>query len=71
MTLKEDDENIIIELSFFKNRYIELFETNNENLSNNIKDKYNELINNYNCFNTKYDPKSVWEKKNFKKKIAR
>ena len=50
---------IKIELSIFKDLYAKNQNINNENLQK----KANDLINNYNCFISNYDAKSLWEKK--------
>ena len=50
---------IKIPLSVFKEVYENHKDFNNEVLSK----KANDLINNYNCFVSNYDAKSLWEKK--------
>ena len=59
-------EDIII---INKEVFHEILLNNNLKIPENILKKYNELIKNNNCFNSKYDPKSVWEKKKAKNKI--
>ncbi len=61
-----DIEDIII---INKAVFHEILLNNNLKIPENILKKYNELIKNNNCFNCKYDPKSVWEKKKAKTKI--
>lgn len=61
-----DIEDIII---INKTVFHEILLNNNLKIPENILKKYNELIKNNNCFNCKYDPKSVWEKKKAKTKI--
>ena len=61
-----DIEDIII---INKEVFHEILLNNNLKIPENILKKYNELIKNNNCFNSKYDPKSVWEKKKAKNKI--
>lgn len=60
-----DDDIIKIDLSEFKKKLTEL---NNLDIvfPANILEKKKNLIETYNCFNIKYDPRSVWEKKKFK-----
>ena len=50
---------IKIPLAIFKNLYETNIDINNENLQK----KANDLINNFNCFISNYDAKSLWEKK--------
>lgn len=61
-----DIEDIII---INKTVFHEILLNNNLKIPENILKKYNEIIKNNNCFNSKYDPKSVWEKKKAKTKI--
>ena len=61
-----NNDIIKIDILLFREKLNELEKEEILDISENIKRKYNELIKNYNCFNTKYDPKSVWEKKKYK-----
>jgi len=62
-----DNEKIIkIDLEIFKVKLKEYECDNDFQVSESIINKYNDLKKTYNCFNIKYDPKSVWEKKKYK-----
>lgn len=63
-----NNENIKIDLEIFKDKLIEYEQDNDLEVSESIINKYNELKKTYHCFNIKYDPKSVWEKKKHKTK---
>ena len=64
MNANELEEDIIkIDLKEFKNKLNEY----DNNIPENIKKKYCELIKSYSCFTNRYDAKSIWEKKKFKK----
>lgn len=69
MNIIEDNEDeyeiIKIDLQIFKEE-LKKYKENKNIIPNNIQLKYNEIVSNYNCFNLKYDPKSVWEKKRYK-----
>jgi len=62
----DDKENIKIDIDIFKEKLKEFEKKDDLIISESIIDKYNELLKTYNCFTTKYDPKSVWEKKKYK-----
>jgi len=67
--LEEDDKsNIKIDIEIFKKKLKEFENRDDLVISKSITNKYDELIKTYNCFNMKYDPKSVWEKKRHKTK---
>jgi hypothetical protein len=55
----EDLGIIKINYEVFRNTYDKL----NSPISENIINKANELIDNYNCFSNNYDARSLWEKK--------
>jgi hypothetical protein len=55
----EDLGIIKINYEVFRNTYDKL----NSPISENIVNKANELIDNYNCFSNNYDARSLWEKK--------
>jgi len=58
------NDNIIkIDFSYFLDKY-----KNVKNIPENITNKVDELEKNFNCFNSLYDPKMIWVKKNFIKK---
>lgn len=64
MNANELEEDIIkIDLKEFKNKLNEY----DNNIPENIKKKYCELIKTYSCFTYRYDAKSIWEKKKLKK----
>lgn len=58
-----NDSIIKIDISYFQDRY-----NNIVDIPENIKNKVEELNNNYSCFKSYYDPKMIWVKKNFNKK---
>lgn len=58
----EDLGFIKIEYNVFKD-YLNNFNQSQIVISENIVNKANELINNYNCFVSNYDARSLWEKK--------
>lgn len=60
----EEEELGIIKINYdvFKN-CLENFNSSNVIISENIVNKANDLINNYNCFISNYDARSLWEKK--------
>jgi len=58
----EDLGFIKIEYNVFKD-YLNNFNQSQIIISENIVNKANELINNYNCFVSNYDARSLWEKK--------
>ena len=58
-----DDSIIKIDFSLFEEKYHEIQE-----IPDNIIKKSEELKNNYDCFNSYYDPKMIWMKKNYVKK---
>jgi hypothetical protein len=58
-----NDSIIKIDISYFQDRY-----NNIVDIPENIKNKVEELNNNYGCFKSYYDPKMIWVKKNFNKK---
>ena len=60
------ENNIKIDINIFKEKLIEFEKEKDLIISELITNKYHELLKNYNCFTTKYDPKSVWEKKKYK-----
>lgn len=68
MLHEDDNSNIKIDIEIFKKKLKEFENRDDLNISNSIIKKYHELIKTYNCFNMKYDPKSVWEKKKHKSK---
>ena len=58
------NDNIIkIDIAYFQNRYDQI-----EEIPENIKNKAIDLIENYNCFKSYYDPKMIWAKKVYNKK---
>ena len=58
------NDNIIkIDIAYFQNRYDQIGE-----IPENIKNKAIDLIENYNCFKSYYDPKMIWAKKVYNKK---
>ena len=58
----EDIGLVKINYSIFKNCLCN-FNLSNTIISDNIVNKANELVNNYNCFVSNYDARSLWEKK--------
>jgi len=63
MTNENEDLGFIkIEYDIFKD-YLNNFNQSQIVISENIVNKANELINNYNCFISNYDARSLWEKK--------
>lgn len=58
----EDIGLVKINYSIFKN-CLSNFNVSNTIISDNIVNKANELVNNYNCFVSNYDARSLWEKK--------
>jgi hypothetical protein len=63
MTNENEDLGFIkIEYDIFKD-YLNNFNESQIVISENIVNKANELINNYNCFVSNYDARSLWEKK--------
>jgi hypothetical protein len=58
----EDLGFIKIEYNVFKD-HLNNFNQSQIVISENIVNKANELINNYNCFVSNYDARSLWEKK--------
>lgn len=58
-----DDSIIKIDFSYFENKYNEL-----DKIPENIMNKSEDLKKNYDCFNSYYDPKMIWMKKNYVKK---
>lgn len=64
MNANELEEDIIkIDLKEFKNKLNHY----DNNIPENIKKKYYEIIKTYSCFTYRYDAKSIWEKKKLKK----
>ena len=61
-TENEDIGLVKINYDVFK-KYLHNFTNTNTIISDNIVNKANELINNYNCFVSTYDARSLWEKK--------
>lgn len=61
-TENEDLGFIKINFDTFKNN-LDNFNRSQIIISDNIANKANELINNYNCFVSNYDARSLWEKK--------
>jgi hypothetical protein len=60
----ENEELDLVKINYdtFK-KCLNNFNSTNIVISDNIVNKANELINNYNCFVSTYDAKSLWEKK--------
>lgn len=61
-----DCNNDLEDLGIIKVKYNifqKTFETFNSSISENIINKANELVDNYNCFSNNYDARSLWEKK--------
>jgi len=63
----ENQENKETDLGYIKlpiEKFFEIFEKKkNEEINENLGKKTSDLINNYNCFVSNYDAKSLWEKK--------
>jgi hypothetical protein len=59
----ENNDLGFIKISLYKFQEIYMNEEKKESLNENLEKKANELINNYNCFVSNYDAKSLWEKK--------
>ena len=64
MTTTENEEIGLVKIDYdvFK-KCLNDFNSTNVIISDNIVNKANELINNYNCFISTYDARSLWEKK--------
>ena len=58
-----NDSIIKIDIDYFQKRYDQI-----EEIPDNIKNKANDLSENYNCFKSYYDPKMIWAKKVYNKK---
>ena len=57
-----NDEDLgLIKINFAK--FKEIYEKTSEDICENLIKKSNDLTNNYNCFVSNYDAKSLWEKK--------
>jgi hypothetical protein len=62
MDIEEDIGLVKINYKIFKNS-LNNFNQSNTVISENIVNKANDLISNYNCFVSNYDARSLWEKK--------
>lgn len=64
MTTELNDDLGLIKINYdiFK-KSLDNFNSSNIIISDNIVNKANELVNNYNCFISNYDARSLWEKK--------
>ena len=60
--MNEDIGLVKINYEIFKN-CLETYNNSNIQIPDNIVNKANELINNYSCFVSNYDARSLWEKK--------
>lgn len=65
--MNNDDDIIKIDLDYFQKK-LKDYKYNDINIDN-LNKKKRELIQNYSCFNEKYDSKFLWEKKKMKKNI--
>ena len=65
--MNNDDDIIKIDLDYFQKK-LKDYKYNDINIDN-LNKKKKELIQNYSCFNEKYDSKFLWEKKKMKKNI--
>jgi len=65
--MNNDDDIIKIDLDYFQKK-LKDYNYNDINIDN-LNKKKKELIQNYSCFNEKYDSKFLWEKKKMKKNI--
>ena len=63
--MNNDEDFIKIDLDYFQKK-LKNYKYNDINIDN-LNKKKKDLIQNYSCFNEKYDSKFLWEKKKMKK----
>ena len=64
MTTTENEEIGLVKIDYdIFRKCLNDFTSTNVIISDNIVNKANDLINNYNCFISTYDARSLWEKK--------
>ena len=64
MTTTENEEIGLVKIDYYVfKKCLNDFNSTNVIISDNIVNKANDLINNYNCFVSTYDARSLWEKK--------